>query len=408
MNVAGEFREVSHCGGQIIFHVTTSSEGVRGYQVTFQGNRPVPMALYSIYALPQGIPVADLNAGGIGSPWPAPPVPGCIPVFIASDSQGKFGFQCPRCQQYWRARGSASVCPYCGIRCNRFEFLSNAQRIYVQNYCDKLNKALNSEEDADHVIDMDAVADAAGKGIEKPAFYYAEESQQKQFHCSACGEFNDILGRFGYCTVCGTRNDFNELESNIVPAIRADLNGGGDPSNSLKGITSAFDSFVRQYADQLIKNRPMRSKRRERIGKMRFYDLAVTRRELIGGFDIDICEGLTESEIASAIRMCQRRHVYEHNGGEVDEKYLRDSGDTSVRLKQAIRETQTSVHEFANLILQISRNLHSGFHDIYEPIKGPIERHEIEKRRLESLQRRARELGKVSQVPTAKPNLHGK
>ncbi|MGO9997099.1 MAG: hypothetical protein ACLPKW_05010 [Acetobacteraceae bacterium] len=406
MSVGAEFREISHCGGQIIFRVTTS-EGRRAYQITMQGSRPVPMALYSIYALPQGIPVADLNTGGIGSPWPPPPVPGCIPVFIASDSEGKFGFQCPRCQQYWRARGGANVCPYCGVRCDRYQFLSNAQRIYVQNYCEKLKQGLNSEEDGDHAIDMDAVADAAGQDIDKPPFYYAEQSQQKQFNCSACGEFNDVLGRFVYCTVCGTRNDLSELENNIIPAIRADLNGGGVPSNSLKDIGSAFDTFVGQYTGQLIKNRPMRSTRRERIRKMRFHDLAATRKELIGGFDIDICEGLTPEDIATATRMFQRRHVYEHHGGEVDEKYLRDSGDTSVRLKQTIRETLGSVHEFANLVLRLGRNLHHGFHDIYEPIKRPIERHEDEKKRLASFEQSAKERGNISRVHTAKRGLRG-
>jgi hypothetical protein len=62
---------------------------------------------------------------------------------------------------------------------------------------------------------------------------------------------------------------------------------------------------------------------------MRFHDLVAARRELLGGFDIDICDGLMEKQIATATRMFQRRHVYEHNGGEVDENYLRDSGDTN-------------------------------------------------------------------------------
>ncbi|WP_281932612.1 hypothetical protein [Methylocystis iwaonis] len=230
--------------------------------------------------------------------------------------------------------------------------------------------------------------------------------QNQQFNCSACGEYNDILGRFAYCTGCGTRNDIDELVDNIIPAIRADLKCGGIPSNSLKDIGSAFDIFVGQYTDQLIKNRPMRSMRCERIRKMRLRDLVATRRELIGGFDIDICEGLTEGDIGTATRMFQRRHVYEHNGGEVDEKYLRDSGDTSVRLKQTIRETQGDVHEFANLVLRMAKNFHRGFHDIYEPIRGPIERHEVEKKRLESM-RRATERDDISQVHTAKPRLHG-
>lgn len=402
-----EFQEIAHCGGQVIFTVSTDDNGQRRYQITWQSNRPVPAAIYAIYALREGIPVADLPMGGIGAPWPQPPVPGCVPVFIASDSEGKFGFQCPRCKQYWRTRGNISLCPYCGVRDDRHQFLSAAQRMYVKLYCERLDGALSADEDGAHIIDMDAVADAAGQDVEKPPFYYAEESQQKQFDCGACGEFNDILGRFAYCSVCGTRNDLNEFEGIIIPAIRNELNRGAIPSNCLKDIGSAFDTFVGQYAGQLIRNRPMRSARRERIGKMRFHDLAATRRELMGGFDIDICEGLTEAEITTATRSFQRRHVYEHNGGEVDEKYLRDSGDTSVRLKQAIRETQAGVHEFANLALRMARNLHRGFHDIYEPAKAVINRYEAEKKRLANLQRQNEDRCRVPPVNTAKPQLRG-
>lgn len=76
-------------------------------------------------------------------------------------------------------------------------------------------------------------------------------------------------------------------------------------------------------------------------------------------------------------RSLQRRQVYEHNGGEVDEKYLLDCGDTTVRLKQTIRETQASVHEFANLVLRMAKTLYYSFHDIYEP---NIKRYEETKR----------------------------
>ncbi|MBU6464839.1 MAG: hypothetical protein KGK01_09925 [Bradyrhizobium sp.] len=402
MNETREFQEIAHCGGQVIFTVSRDENGRRRYQITWQSSRPVPAAIYAIYALSQGIPVADLPMGGVGAPWPEPPVPGCVPVFIASDSEGKFGFQCPRCDQYWRTKGGASICPYCGVKAGRHEFLSAAQRVYVQLYCEKLDEALSADDDGAHVINMDAVADAAGKNVEKPPFYYAEQSQQKQFDCSACGEFNDILGRFAYCSVCGTRNDLSEFEESTIPAIRDNLNRGAIPSNCLKDIGSAFDAFVRQYAGQLIRNRPMRSARRARIGKMRFHDLAATRRELLGGFDIDICEGLTELEIATVTRSFQRRHVYEHNGGEVDEKYLRDSGDTSVRLKQTIREAQAGVHEFASLVLRMARNLHRGFHDIYEPTKAAIDRY-AEKKRLEALQRQH----PVPLLNTAGPRLRG-
>jgi hypothetical protein len=75
------------------------------------------------------------------------------------------------------------------------DFLSNAQRRFVREYCEHLRTALDSEPDGDVVIDLDAVADAVGKAGEKPAFYMSEVSQQHKFTCGACGGFNDILGR---------------------------------------------------------------------------------------------------------------------------------------------------------------------------------------------------------------------
>lgn len=72
--------------------------------------------------------------------------------------------------------------------------------------------------------------------------------------------------------------------------------------------------------------------------------------------------------------MFHRRHVYEHNGGEANETYLAESGD-SVRLKQTLRETQESVHRIANIVTKLAENLHKGFHEIFPPTVEPVERH---------------------------------
>jgi len=144
------------------------------------------MRLFAIYALREGVAVGPIKLGGVGQPWNPPPIHSYFPVFIASDSQCKFGHQCPKCRGYWRA-GSGTVCPYCGIRAQRYEFLTDAQQLYVAKYCARLRHALAQDEDGEHVIDMDAVADAVGKDAEKPPFYYAEESQQNNFTCEVCG-----------------------------------------------------------------------------------------------------------------------------------------------------------------------------------------------------------------------------
>lgn len=91
---------------------------------------------------------------------------------------------------------------------------------------------------------MDAVADAVGKDSKKPPFYNTEESQQNKFTCSSCGEFNDVPGTFAYCSVCGTRNDLQELEEKTIPRIRDRVNAGGPYEACVKDTVAAFDSLA--------------------------------------------------------------------------------------------------------------------------------------------------------------------
>jgi hypothetical protein len=261
--------------------------------------------------------------------------------------------------------------------------LTEAQRVYVARYCERLREALNEEDDGKHIIDMDAVADAVGKDkIEKPPFYYVEQRQQNRYSCNECGEFNDIIGRFGYCSGCGTRNDLHELKEKILPEIRARINDDGPLPTCLKDIASAFDSFVAQYTRQLIQNIPLKPSRRNRIDKMRFHNLEPVEKELREAFDICIFDGIKDSDQKFATKMFCRRHVHEHNGGEVDEKYLAETGDTSVRIKQSLREDKGDVHRFADLVGKMANNLHEGFHEIFPPENGSIKRHAEYKKRM--------------------------
>jgi hypothetical protein len=379
----GEFEEIAHSGGRVTFSIVTNPEepGRGQYQTTWSGTRPVPSALFAVWALSQGVAVADIDVAGIGVPWNPPPVAGCIPVFIASDSEGNFGNECPACGGYWRSRASPVMCPYCATRAYRHQFLTRSQKRYVKQYCDFLHESFDKG-DGDHVIDLDAVADAVGNEGEKPQFYYAEESQQKRFHCDACGGFNDILGRFCYCSICGTRNDLHELRTVALAQLRSQANSGGGYEKYVSDAVGAFDTFAGQFAKQLVQLVPLRPGRKARLERMRFHNLNGTTAEFKSGFDIDILEGLKPDDVQFAQLMFHRRHVYEHNGGVVDEKYMNDSGDTSVRLGQAIRETQASAHRLIGLVEKMAENLHRGFHEIFPPEQQPIKWHRARGERI--------------------------
>jgi hypothetical protein len=86
--------------------------------------------------------------------------------------------------------------------------------------------------------------------------------------------------------------------------------------------------------------------------------------------------------------MFMRRHVYEHNGGEVDQQYLDKSGDTTVRLKQHIRETREDAHRLIGLVNKIATNLHNGFHQLLPPRDAPIKAFAEKKARIEQYRQR--------------------
>lgn len=108
----------------------------------------------------------------------------------------------------------------------------------------------------------------------------------------------------------------------------------------------------------------MSSARKNRLSKRRFNNLQATAADLNDTMDIDLLDGLSADDIDFAGLMFHRRHVYEHKGGVADEKYITDSGDKSIRLGQALRESAESAHRIANLIAKMARNLHRGFHEI--------------------------------------------
>lgn len=312
---------------------------------------------------------------------PPPPVSGAFPVFVASDSEGWFGHQCPRCVGYWRARQIPTSCAYCGLRGGAHTFITKAQSRYVAAYIERLENALSDPVDGVHVIDMDEVASAIGKDGEKPAFYYSEERQQTHLTCEPCGATSDILGRFGYCSGCGTRNDLAEFEDDIE-RLRERINSGGPYNDCIRDAVALFDASAGQYMRQFVRRVPLTPSRRTRLERMRFHNLSTVADEFQTVFGIDILEGLAPEDVAFAVRMFHRRHIYEHGGGEVDEKYLRDSGDDSVRLKQIIRETQEAAHRLAGMLVRAERNLHLGFHSIFPPDKQRIEMESEHKKRM--------------------------
>jgi len=361
-----EFRQVAHSGGRITIKTSTRPDGRRMYQLEYEHCRPVASGLFGVHVVPPGIPVATASLGGIGAPIDPGPVPGNVSVFIVSDSEGMWGAQCQRCGAYWRSGSPSQCCVRCGLRSEPHEFLTDAQLAYIQQFFVLFVQAHDAP-DGEHVIDLDAVADAVQE-VEKPPFYYAEESQQNLFICTRCRCSVDILGEFGYCSRCGTRNDLQELDKSLEAIRRRINNPEARHEDCVRDAVATFDSFVGQFVKEFVCQIPMTTARRNRLENGRFHNVTVVRDELRNAFDIDIFEGIDNKDQRFAALTFLRRHVYEHQGGEADEEYIKQSGDTSVRPKQALHETQESAHQIVGLVRRMAANLDKGFHEIFPPV----------------------------------------
>jgi hypothetical protein len=367
-----DFREIAHSGGKVIFRCECDEKGRKRFRVTFTGSRPVPMSMFGVYAMPQGMAVADINLGvGIGRPWNPPPHPACIPVFIASDSEGMFGQECPACQKYWRTGGAANVCAYCRARGERFQFLTSAHLAYVEHYAAVLRKGLDETPlggTKEVTIDMDAIVDSSAD-VPKPDFYHPGTAQQTRFRCEKCKTENDIRGRFGYCSSCGWRNNVAELRSQIA-LLRSDLNDDRvSPEEAVKKIVSAFDACCRDFVAQLS-GLPMRDRRRRALQQLLFHGIDAPAELLARAFDIDILKGM-DADLGFLRMMFERRHVYEHEAGVATRKYIEESGDTTITEGTLIREAPENAHKLAGCAVRIASNLEAGFHEIF-----PLEQQE--------------------------------
>jgi hypothetical protein len=374
----GEFKEVGHCGGQFTVTVTTDAQGRRGVSYGVQGSRPVPAALFAVWALGQGIPVKMAAIPGMGDAFDPPPHPTCILAHVASDSQGLFGHTCPSCEGYWRSRAAPATwpltCPYCGLRDGAHNFLTLGQKRFVEALCLAALEVVHSGRDGTVTLDMDPIADRAQQDVALPSYCYTETSQQHQYTCDACGGTDDILGTYGYCSSCGTRND-RSLFARTVEAIREETrtrHSKDDPLEpAVPDLVRAFDSMARQYAKQLAARIPLVAARKTRLLETPFHNVQQRADELNQWFGIDLLAGLDLAGRAQVSRMFYRRHVYEHNGGQADQDYLEASGDT-LRLGQALRETPETVFLLATLLERMARNLHVGFHALFPPVVEPV------------------------------------
>jgi hypothetical protein len=353
-----QFEMVPHTGGKLSI---VPSENTIGFQN--QSNHAT--AVFQLgFSLVDGT-LTYVPFGGLGTNnMPN----GAIPIYVFSDKEGHFGKTCPKCNGYFRtdSAGEEIYCPYCSHFDKTLSFLTATQREYIEIYIKTVITALQEKSDTE--INLDCII--ANLSNNSSPFVYSEERQQSSYKCKSCKIRYDILGVFGCCPNCGRLNTFEVFNDSLNLLLKRINNlsleqeiHSNEWADVLKNCVSDFEAMAKHISKELLRI-PATTSRKEAIKRINFQRINEANENLCKWFDIDFLKGISDDDRLFINRCFHRRHILTHNSGVVDEKYIKNTDDTTVRLNQKIHVEKDEAIRLISLTRTIGKKLLDGYESI--------------------------------------------
>jgi hypothetical protein len=262
-----------------------------------------------------------------------------IRVTIPTGDRGMVGRECPACDQYFKLKpgtGLATttcVCPYCAHSAESDQFFTSDQIDYAQSVA--------LREIQEHVIgpmmrkiDRDLHRSSRNSMIKLSLRYrssdipidqYSEQDLETDVTCATCSLEYAVFTVFATCPDCGDPNALDVFIASIdVATKRLHLADAVDDvalrddliADAVGSGVSAFDTLGKELRRRYASIIPMKPKNPfqnlDVVAKVLGWDLNA------GPFgDLDRCER------DHLKLMFQVRHIFEHNGGVVDDAFCR-------------------------------------------------------------------------------------
>ena len=360
---AREFEEIGRPGWRV--ELVRENDEVTGIKISGEGGG---IRLFQLRASLTGELREIVHFQGF-MPNGLPPDP-LVPVYMVSDVEGLFGRTCPECKSYFRTNNTVedTICPYCRHYNHCLAFTTPNQQEYVKKYCELINKAV--EEGIDLVFDLNQIVDELPEN--RPQWVYTEERQQNLFTCQNCGTIVDILGDYGGCPRCGRLNysevieaKLDELENQLI-LVDENVTDRGEREvewEKLLRNVSEFEALANDVRKQLLRI-PATPRRKADLGYLSFQNIMHANDIINNWFGFEILKGIADDDRLFMNKMFNRRHVFTHKAGIVDQEYLDNTGDGSVKLNQKIRLRSREIKRLLPLVRQAAMNLIEGYESI--------------------------------------------
>lgn len=312
-----------------------------------------------------------------------------IPVSFRSDEKGYIDRKCPNpdcsymfkvLMKDWEEKVSdeAVHCPMCGYIDTSDKWITDEQLAQIkqiaiswaQKYVqDTFEEAFR---DLEHSTRNNKFVKVKYNPGERVSFVNNPVGQREEWSteicCESCGTHYSVIGSAYFCPCCGHNSAISAFSDSInserkmldsVSEMRklfsekydddtADTMCRGLIESSLGDIVAAFQKFAC-------------SKYEEKGGTVRrTNDFQIIEK---GSELFKQCTGkgydawLSAAELSRINLLFQRRHLLEHNGGMIDQKYLDKSGDTSYVIGQRVVIKLSDAYELLGLIEKLSNGL---------------------------------------------------
>lgn len=359
----GEFEEILHTGGKLEFIKNGNAISVQFVNYSFH-----PSRIHQIIASPDGA-LLDITVYGVPAEKISYPQPS-IPVILFSDKQGLFGRICKKCNSYFRTSWmtNPTTCPYCSHQGHHFEFITENQITYIKNYCIAFINANFNIENAK--FDFDELIKNLPNN--KSPWVHSETEQQHKSICQECKTEFDILGEYGLCPCCCKPNaleiinkKFNEFEqqlqnadSNILDRHEREIEW-----EKLLRCVSEFEGLANELRRYLLQL-PLAPKRKKELSSLSFQNLIKANESILSWYGFEILKGISPDDRKFLNIMFNRRHLFTHKNGQVDEEYINNTQDESVKLKQKIRLSSNEIKRLIPLVKLSAQNFILSFESI--------------------------------------------
>lgn len=278
-------------------------------------------------------------------------------VSLPTDEEGYLGRECPQCGSYFKLilgtglKGiTDTICPYCGHKADGSEFSTDDQieyaqsvtlRTFVDNYFQSLKRLEDIRPMQPNFLNIKV---RVTEGDPIPIAHYTEKDLETKLVCTHCTLAYAVYSVFAFCPDCGQHNSLQILLSNFEVVDKllnmADSVEGDVKEALLEFCLTKAVSAIDGYGRELCSLYAPKAANPTNAGKISFQNIDSARTHIQTHFGFDLAAILSPIEWDQVIRLFQKRHLFSHTAGEIDDKYIAKANDP-----QAIKGHKVILHK---------------------------------------------------------------